>query len=319
MDKLGFVREELFPALGKVHDKVTETRSKVEKVNSLNVKTGAEQRFFGLELKNTSRFRVPGLSSSVKSTKSSPNNSFNRNTYIPNSDPTSTLLQNYSPRNKDVFYGTFKICHEIDSTIDFHEFIHKTGNRRKVDTAESNTVTGSVLGSFLGSTLGPIVSSFFNTPYIDTPNLSMNLVQKTKIIETNTALAEQQVNFLRISILNYYENHRGFYTHSFRIILQNLTNADDEKDKNHGISEFELEKAVHGTAHFLWKYYGYVLLWVQMLASYQDDQFFFPMAIAARKSSCYRSGLLIGILLVILSNLFLNFQIFREKVEPLPK
>ena len=44
---------------------------------------------------------------------------------------------------------------------------------------------------------------------------------------------------------------------------------------------------MHETAQFLWTYYGYLLVWVQMLASYQDGQFFFPMATAARKSSCY--------------------------------
>lgn len=44
---------------------------------------------------------------------------------------------------------------------------------------------------------------------------------------------------------------------------------------------------LYGVPVFLWEYYGYVLLWVQMLASYRDDQFFFPLAIAARKSAFY--------------------------------
>ena len=146
-------------------------------------------------------------------------------------------------------------------------------------------------GSVIVKTLGPILSSFFKTPYIDTPDLSINLVQKTNISDTDTALAEKQVKFMQMSILNYYENHRAFYTHTFTTILQNSANiANDEKiAQDREISHFEIDKAVHGTAHFLWQYYGYVLLWVQMLANYQDDQFFFPMAIAARKTSFYSS------------------------------
>ena len=47
------------------------------------------------------------------------------------------------------------------------------------------------------------------------------------------------------------------------------------------------ENHLYGVPIFLWEYYGYVFLWVQMLASYRDDQFFFPMAIATRKSAFY--------------------------------
>ena len=71
------------------------------------------------------------------------------------------------------------------------------------------------------------------------------------------------------------------YTHTFTTILQNLANdaGDGNNDTKRSLSQFEVNKAVNRTAHFLWDYYGYVLVWVQMLANYQDDQFFFPMAI----------------------------------------
>ena len=91
-------------------------------------------------------------------------------------------------------------------------------------------------------TLAPVLGSFFKTTYTDTPDLSINLADKTSVVDADTDSAEQ---FMRISILKYFEDHRGFYTHTFRIILHNLANADDEKHTNRGISQFELDNTVH--------------------------------------------------------------------------
>ena len=140
-------------------------------------------------------------SSTVESTTGSRNRLSSNNRY---SGPFSTLLQIYSPSNKDVFYETFKLCHAIDSSADSHKFIQKTGTQLKKPFLDSVVLLTLIDRDCHWSRqfVDPILGQFCKTS-IDTLASSINL--------KDTALA-RQMKFMQTSILNYYENHRRFYS-----------------------------------------------------------------------------------------------------------
>jgi len=156
---LSFIGEQFqVPAQTHSNNK-TGNSSKVVLIKSKKVETQIirrlepDPRLFSSENSSSSS---PKSSSTVKFIPCSPNELFSTNKYFDSSFSHSTqfltLLNNYSPTNKDVFYGTFKICHQIDSSPDFHKFIQKTGSQQKCHAAQSNARAGQ-LNDYFSSTL----------------------------------------------------------------------------------------------------------------------------------------------------------------------
>ena len=130
-------------------ENITKNTSKVVQINSIHVENrvdpgtrlfSSKQSLSKKSLSKKSSSSSPKSSSTVLSTTCSPNHTFRKNTC----SESSTLLQNYAMQDKDAFYGTFRICNEIDSSTDFHKFIHKCGSQRKFHTAQSKARAGQL-------------------------------------------------------------------------------------------------------------------------------------------------------------------------------